>query len=326
MRLVSFRIPTPIGAQTRIGAIDTQNRIVDLDMAYRQVLVASGATEGTAARIGTAILPGDMVAFIEGGPRALAAAGEALAWASDHAGEGERDAVSHPFDAVTLLAPVPRPPLLRDFMAFETHITNIYPKLGRAIPAEWYKQPVYYKGNPTSIAGAGATVAIPSYAEELDFEFELAFVIGKGGVNIPRERAMEHVFGFMIYNDFSARAIQSREMEVGLGPAKGKDFVSGHVFGPALVTLDEIADVYNMPMRADVNGERWCDANSGTIHWKFEQMIAHASMDERIAPGELFGSGTVGGGAGAEIGRFLHAGDVIELTVEPLGTLRNVIA
>ena len=322
MRLVSFRIPTPIGAQTRIGAIDAQKRIIDLDMAYRQVLVASGATEEAAARVSSAVFPGDMVAFIEGGPRALDAAREALAWAGDHAG----DEISHTLDAVTLLAPVPRPPLLRDFMAFETHLTNIYPKLGRAIPAEWYKQPVYYKGNPTSIAGAGATVAIPSYAQELDFEFELAFVIGKGGINISPEQAMEHIFGFMIYNDFSARAIQSREMEVGLGPAKGKDFVSGHVFGPALVTLDEIADVYNMPMRADVNGERWCDANSGTIHWKFEQMIAHASMDERLVPGEIFGSGTVGGGAGAEIGRFLHAGDVIELTVEPLGTLRNTIA
>lgn len=325
MRLVSFQLPTPVGAQTRIGAMDARGQIVDLDMAYRQILVASGATAG-AARISTAALPGDMVAFIEGGPRSLDAAREALAWAGEHAGEGEHGAVSRTHDAVTLLAPVPRPPLLRDFMAFETHLTNIYPKLGRAVPAEWYKQPVYYKGNPTSIAGAGATVAIPSYAEELDFEFELAFVIGKGGVNIPRERAMERIFGFMIYNDFSARAIQSREMEVGLGPAKGKDFVAGHVFGPALVTLDEIADVYNMPMRADVNGERWCDANSGTIHWKFEQMIAHASMDERIVPGEIFGSGTVGGGAGAEIGRFLHAGDVIELTVEPLGTLRNTIA
>jgi len=138
-------------------------------------------------------------------------------------------------------------------------------------------------------------------------------------------QAMEHIFGFMIYNDFSARAIQSREMAVGLGPAKGKDFIHGHVFGPALVTMDDIPDVYDMPMQARVNGELRCDANSGTIHWKFADMIAHGSLDEYIVPGEVFESGTVGGGAGAEIGRFLARGDTVELSVTPLGVLRNTI-
>lgn len=323
MRLVSFRIATPVGSWTRIGAISVHNRVVDLRMAYQHVLVASGATEQSAERISEAIIPSDMVAFIEGGPRALDAAREALAWASEHEGDGE--SVSHALGDLTLLAPVPHPPLLRDFMAFETHLKNIYPKLGRAIPTEWYKMPVYYKGNPASIAGDGDTIPIPSYADELDFEFEIAFVIGKGGSNIPRERALEHVFGFMIYNDFSARTIQSREMEVGLGPAKGKDFMHGHAFGPILVTMEEIEDVYDMPMHARINGELWCDSNSGTIYWKFEDMIAHASLDEYLLPGEIFGSGTVGGGAGAEIGRFLKRGDTVELAVEPLGALRNVI-
>jgi len=154
-----------------------------------------------------------------------------------------------------MLPPVPRPPLLRDFMGFESHLKNIYPRLGREIPPEWYQLPVYYKGNPGSLATHGDDIPIPPYAEELDFEFELAFVIGIGGANIPRGRAMEHVFGYTIYNDFSGRAIQSREMSVGLGPAKGKDFTRGHVFGPCLVTADEIPDVYDPHMVARVNGD-----------------------------------------------------------------------
>ena len=123
----------------------------------------------------------------------------------------------------------------------------------------------------------------------------------------------------MIYNDFSERTIQAREMSVGLGPAKGKDFRRGHVLGPALVTLDEIPDLYDLRMTARVNGEEWCDSSSKTIHWTFEQMIAHVSMDEELRPGEVLGSGTVGGGSGAERGTFLRRGDVVELEVERLG-------
>ena len=155
---------------------------------------------------------------------------------------------------VTLLPPIPRPPLLRDFMAFETHLKNIYPRLGREIPPEWYNLPIYYKGNSGSLGTHGQDVPIPSWADALDYEFELAMVIGKAGKDIPREQAMDHVFGFMIYNDFSERGIQGREMSVGLGPAKGKDFHNAHVFGPYLVTRDEIADPYNLRMTSRLNG------------------------------------------------------------------------
>jgi 2-keto-4-pentenoate hydratase/2-oxohepta-3-ene-1,7-dioic acid hydratase in catechol pathway len=229
----------------------------------------------------------------------------------------------HALESLALLAPVPRPPLLRDFMGFETHLKNIYPRLGRDIPPEWYNLPVYYKGNAGSIGAHGDDIAIPSYTDELDFEFELALVIGSGGANIPREDAMQHVFGYMIYNDFSARAIQSREMSVGLGPAKGKDFMRGHVLGPWLVTPDEIPNVYDLRMVARVNGEVWCDESSSSIHWKFADMIAHASMDEALRPGEIFGSGTVGNGSGAERGVALKRGDIVELTVAGIGVLRN---
>jgi 2-keto-4-pentenoate hydratase/2-oxohepta-3-ene-1,7-dioic acid hydratase in catechol pathway len=318
VKLVSFQTATPLGDLTRIGALRDGGQIVDLQDAYRQRLVERGVAVPAAERISGALLPSDMVAFIEGGEPSLTAAREALAWP-------EADGASCVFESgtVRLLAPVPRPPMLRDFMAFETHLTNIYPKLGREIPAAWYELPVYYKGNPGSIGAHEETVPIPSYAEELDYEFELGMVIGRGGMNIPAERALEHVFGLMIYNDFSARAIQAQEMSVGLGPAKGKDFAKAHVFGPYLLTIDEIPDLYDLRMVCRVNGERRCDESTATMHWRFEQLIAHASRDEQLVPGEVFGSGTVGNGSGAEIGRFLQRGDVVELEVERLGLLRN---
>lgn len=321
MKLVSYEIDTPLGARVRIGALDDTGNIVDLEVAYRRVVDEEGATGSAAERIASAIIPSSMVAFIQGGQTSLHAARRALAWSIDHGEVGQP--VRQQLADVKILAPVPQPPLLRDFMAFESHLKNIYPRLGRDIPSEWYEFPVYYKGNPSSFGGDGDDVAVPIYEEQLDFEFELAFVIGKSGINIRKETALDYVFGMMIYNDFSARVFQSREMAVGLGPAKGKDFQGGHVFGPCLVTMDEIADPYSLKMIARVNGEVWCDDSSGSIHWRIEDMIAHASCEERLEPGEIFGTGTVGWGSAAERGRALNRGDVVELEVSGLGTLRN---
>jgi 2-keto-4-pentenoate hydratase/2-oxohepta-3-ene-1,7-dioic acid hydratase in catechol pathway len=324
MRLVSFDHPTPMGRQPRVGALDGAGDVVDLAAAYRCGLIDEGLSPVAAARISEALLPGDMVGVIEGGERALDAARQALAWAAGQAAVVDGVALRTPPSELRLLSPVPRPPLLRDFMGFEQHLRNIYPKLGRDIPPAWFELPVYYKGNAGSVAAHGDDIAIPSYGpDHLDIEFELALVIGRGGIDIPAERARSHVFGYMVYNDFSERTIQAREMSVGLGPAKGKDFRGGHVLGPALVTADEIPDVYGLRMVARVNGDVWCDTSSSTIHWTFEQMIAHASRDEYLRPGEVFGSGTVGGGSGTERGTLLRRGDVVELEVERLGTLRN---
>jgi 2-keto-4-pentenoate hydratase/2-oxohepta-3-ene-1,7-dioic acid hydratase in catechol pathway len=324
MRLVSFDLPSAMGRQLRVGALDAAGDVVDLAAAHRFALIEEGASPQAAARISEALLPGDMVGLVEGGARSLEAARSALAWAAAH--DAVIDGISIGFGPgeVRLLAPVPRPPMLRDFMGFEQHLRNIFPKLGREIPPAWFELPVYYKGNPGSIAAHGDDIAIPSYGPgAIDIEFELALVIGRGGIDIPADRAREHIFGYMVYNDFSERTIQAREMSVGLGPAKGKDFRGGHVLGPTLVTADEVPDAYDLRMVARVNGDVWCDTHSGTIHWTFEQMIAHASRDEYLQPGEVLGSGTVGGGSGAERGTLLHRGDVVELEVERLGTLRN---
>jgi 2-keto-4-pentenoate hydratase/2-oxohepta-3-ene-1,7-dioic acid hydratase in catechol pathway len=327
MRLVSFELISPTGALTRIGAVLADGRYVDLQSAYRAVLTAGGASKEGAARLASAAIPSDMVAFIENGSTALAAAQSAIDWVNAGNTTGADGAtLVFATDAVKLLSPIPRPPLIRDFMAFETHLKNIYPKLGRDIPPEWYNLPVYYKGNPSAAGAHGDDIEMPVYATNMDFEFEFAAVIGKGGSNISREDAMGNIFGFMLYNDFSAREIQQREMSVGLGPAKGKDFERGHVFGPWLVTADEIADIYNLKMKATVNGADWCDTSTSTMHWRFDQMIAHASTNEKLVAGEVFGSGTVGGGSAAEMGKTLGRGDEVTISIEGLGTLTNRIA
>ncbi len=325
MRLVSFELPTPAGAITRIGAVLPDGRYADLQSAYRAVLSGSASKEG-AARLAAATVPSDMVAFIENGPAALDAAEAAIDWVLDKGDAYAGATLAFAPDALRLLAPIPRPPLIRDFMAFETHLKNIYPKLGRDIPPEWYNLPIYYKGNPSAVGADGDAITMPVYATNMDFEFEFAAVIGRGGTNIPREDAMSHIFGYMIYNDFSAREIQQREMSVGLGPAKGKDFERGHVFGPWLVTADEIPDIYALRMQATVSGQPWCDTSTSTMHWRFDQMIAHASTNEKVVAGEIFGSGTVGGGSAAEMGKTLGRGDEVILTMDRLGTLTNRIA
>jgi 2-keto-4-pentenoate hydratase/2-oxohepta-3-ene-1,7-dioic acid hydratase in catechol pathway len=326
MRLVSYELSTVTGPVTRIGAVLPDGRFADLQSAYRAVLGDNGASREGAARLAAATIPSDMVAFIQNGTTGLDAAQSALDWVTAK-GESGPDGATLVFapGAVKLLAPVPRPPLIRDFMAFETHLKNIYPKLGREIPPQWYELPVYYKGNPSAVGADGDLVPMPAYATNMDFEFEFAAVIGRGGSNIQRADALSHIYGYMIYNDFSAREIQQREMSVGLGPAKGKDFEKGHVFGPWLVTADEVPDIYALRMQASVNGQPWCDTSTSTMHWRFDQMIAHASMNEMLVAGEIFGSGTVGGGSAAEMGKTLARGDKVVLTMDRLGTLSNAV-
>jgi 2-keto-4-pentenoate hydratase/2-oxohepta-3-ene-1,7-dioic acid hydratase in catechol pathway len=212
---------------------------------------------------------------------------------------------------------------------FEEHLKNSFARAGEMtgrtfeIPSVWYEQPIYYKANRFSVVGPDADVCWPAYSQIMDYELELACVIGREGVDIPREEASRYIFGFTIFNDASARDAQMREMAGQLGPAKGKDFDTGNVFGPWVVTADEIGDPYNLTMVARVNGEEWSRGYSSTMHHRFEDMIAFISQSETLHPGEIIGSGTVGHGCGLELGRFLQAGDVVELEIERIGVLRN---
>jgi 2-keto-4-pentenoate hydratase/2-oxohepta-3-ene-1,7-dioic acid hydratase in catechol pathway len=252
--------------------------------------------------------------------------------------ERARALVAHPAAAATvplaevaLLAPLPEPRQIRDFLCFEEHLRNCYATVERLggphqeIPPVWYEQPIYYKANRFSVVGHEAPVRWPSYSGLMDYELELACVIGRTGVDISREDAAAHIFGFTIFNDVSARDAQGVEMAGTLGPAKGKDFDTGNVLGPWLVTADEVADVYDLSMTARVNGEEWSRGSTATMHHRFEDLIAFVSRSETLHAGEVLGSGTVGTGCGLEHGRFLERGDVVELEVERIGVLRNRI-
>jgi len=192
-----------------------------------------------------------------------------------------------------------------------------------AVPEVWYRQPIYYKCNRFAVCGPGTEVVWPRYSKLMDYELELAAVIGTGGRDIPRERALEHVFGYTIFNDFSARDAQMIEGQGMLGPAKGKDFDNANVLGPWLVTADEIGDPYSLEMVVRVNGQERGRGNSASMYWKFEDAIAHVSRDETLYPGEVIGSGTVGNGCGLESLQFLADGDEVELEIDRIGCLRN---
>lgn len=329
MRLASLQTCDLGGHRTHLCALvdaDADNSVaVDLTAAGRTLFAAEGLPPTGADRLAHALLPPDLQAFIAGGSRSRDAAEQAVASAIDHGWEQDPGGAQVRFrtDALTFCPPVVDPPMLRDFMAFEQHLLNIFPRLGREIPDEWYRRPVYYKANTASIGAHRQDIAIPSYAADLDFEFEFAAVLGRSGVDIREEDALDCVFGYTIYNDFSARDIQSAEMTVGLGPAKGKDFSAAHVLGPIVVTADELGSPYGRAMNGWVNGDQWTKGNTADMHWRFEQMIAYASRNEPVRAGEVFGSGTVGGGSAAEQGKALHTGDVVELEVEGIGRLIN---
>ncbi len=225
--------------------------------------------------------------------------------------------------AVRLLAPLPNPNSLRDFLAFEAHTRKGYERRGQQIPEQWYRLPVYYKGNHRSLIGPDQPVVWPRYTQKLDYELELACIIGRQGRDIPEEDAERYIFGYAVLNDFSARDIQMDEMICRLGPAKGKDFATG--LGPYIVTADEIPNPRNLRMTAKINGEIWSDGNSGTSHWTWPQMIAHVANEETLYPSDILGSGTVGGGCGYELDRWIQPGDTIELEIEGLGVLRNTV-
>lgn len=219
----------------------------------------------------------------------------------------------------------------RDCLVFEEHLKNSFARAGEMtgqdfeIPKVWYDQPVYYKGNRMSFVGHGADVIWPAYADMLDVELEMAIVLGKQGKDISPEEAPGYIFGYTILNDISARDAQMREMPGQLGPAKGKDFDTGNVLGPWILTADEVEHPVALDMELRVNGERWGGGNSGDMHHDFAAIIAHISAGETLYPGELIGSGTVGTGCGLEIGRQLAPGDTFELEIERIGTLRNRI-
>lgn len=237
------------------------------------------------------------------------------------------------FDEVSFLSPL-KPTTLRDAYAFEQHVKTANKNRGREVPEEWYQFPVFYFANPNAIFGHEDIIPYPPYTQAMDYELEIAAVIGRAGINIKPQEAEQYIFGYTIFNDWSARDIQRKEMVIGLGPAKGKDFASS--FGPLIVTHESIADkavgrpgVYELEMTARVNGVEMSRGNFKDMHWSFGEIIARASESVMLYPGDVIGSGTVGTGCLLELTKFqgpwLNHGDVVELEIERIGILRNTV-
>lgn len=287
----------------RAGAlIDSDSAIVDL-AAARVSLSGRAAPEF-----------GSVLALVEAGEEALAAARDLLAKAPS------ASVVSR--ESVKLLAPIQPPPQMRDCSCFELHLRQAFAAARRVRVAglpdpeealakmntradervidTFNRQPIYYKCNRFAVIGADQDVQWPSYSKAMDFELELACYIGRTGRDIPSERAREYIVGYTIFNDMSARDAQALEMPGMLGPAKSKDFDTGNVMGPCLVTADELPDPYDLTMIARVNGEEWGRGSTRDMRWRFEDVIAHISRSETLYAGEVLGSGTVGNGCGLE--------------------------
>jgi fumarylacetoacetate (FAA) hydrolase len=240
---------------------------------------------------------------------------------------------SFALDEVQFHSPI-HPTTLRDGYAFEQHVVTANRNRGREVPEEWYQFPVFYFTNPNAAFGQEDVIPYPPYTNALDYELEIAVVIGNGGMNIKPEDVPAHIFGYTIFNDWSARDVQRKEMIVGLGPAKGKDFASS--FGPVIATHDELADraterpgVYDLSMVARVNGKEFSRGNFKDIYWSFGAIIARASDCVMLNSGDVIGSGTVGTGCLLELTKFqgpwLNEGDVVELEIERIGVLRNTV-
>ena len=278
----------------------------------------------------------DMLSLIEAGPDGLARARELLA---------RHDGNSLPLDAVTLLAPLPRPTQMRDAMSYATHIRQSgagsrrlaamlagdAEAAAKIVPAAeidpvYRDRPIYYITNRMTVGAPESVVQWPRYSRVADFELEVAAVIGRTGRDISAADAPAHILGYTIFNDFSARDAQMKEMPGRLGPAKGKSFDGGNVLGPWIVTADGIPDPEALAVEVRVNGEVWARNTTADMLFGWPEIIAYISRDETLHAGEVIGSGTVGNCTGLEQGRFLHDGDVIELQVERIGVLRNRIA
>ncbi len=324
MKLATYRS----NGAVRVGAVDADaGRLFDLAGAARR----AGAPEAPLA---------SMLALIDS-----QSAGLDLARSLVDRHVGEADLWSDLAD-VELLAPLPEPRQMRDAMSFALHIRQAARgsralqamrsggrdafKAAMAEPLEalasvYREVPIYYITNRFTVVGPGATVKWPRYSEVIDYELELGIVTRGARANIPAKEAGAHIFGYTIFNDFSARDRQAVEMRGRLGPAKGKSFDGANALGPWIVTPDELGDPQGLKVAVRVNGEMRATGTTAGMLFSFEELLAYVSQDETVHAGEFFGSGTVGNCCGLETGRFLADGDVIELEVERIGVLRNTV-
>ena len=314
MRLVTFVEPS---GPARLGVLHGDT-VVDPHAALAADATLRGAADGAERDV-----PQEMVAFFESGARGLDAARTAIELVDTYrdrgdelANEGRR--ASFAIGDVRLLAPVPRPRRIRDYLTYTEHAAGS----GLAVPPAFEAMPICYKCNIETVIGPDEPLLWPSYTDQLDFELELGFFTSGGGRNLTPDEASSRIAGVTIFNDVSARDIQMFEMSLTIGPSKGKDFCTA--MGPCVLTMDEV-DEWSIEMSARVNGETWASGTTKNRQFSFAEVLAWASLDEDVYPGEFFGLGTVGGGCGLELDRWIQPGDVVELEASGVGTLRNTV-
>lgn len=328
MRLATVGLRGPVGVVNRVVAAHSDPAsgapsLIDITAAGE--LWWSKAGSGDAVRWAQATFPPDLTAVLRGGTRGLEMVEEAvgLAAASEPGATSPSGTPLRWAEHLVERRPLLAPPMLRDFYAFEQHVAAGAARRGEPIPAEWYRRPVYYKGNPATILAPGEIVPWPAYSDALDYELEFACVLLSGGRDLDEGSAFEAIAGYTIFCDFSARDIQRAEMQVRLGPAKSKDFASG--LGPWLVTADEVPDPAELTAVAYLNGLEVARGRLGDARWSFPEMISYASGAEPLMAGEVVASGTVGGGSGQEAGRLLEPGDRIDCDLVGFGTLSHSV-
>ncbi|MBN1449363.1 MAG: fumarylacetoacetate hydrolase family protein [Bacteroidetes bacterium] len=329
MKLVTFEHH----GRRLLGAV-VDNLVMDLQAAHTM--------QRYTQKQGDDLLPNEMNAFLRGGEEALATARKVVAWFRD-AGmptEVEGETIAYAYSEVRLLAPVPHPTSVRDGYAFRQHVEAARRNRGVEMIPEFDEIPIFYFTNHNAITGPGEVEVMERHLDKMDFELECAVVIGKEGKNIPATEADDYIAGYLVMNDWSARALQMHEMKLNLGPAKGKDFATS--IGPWLVTKDELTDKripgeqgerYDLIMTATVNGEEVSRGNMKDMSWTFAQIIERASYGVTLYPGDVIGSGTVGTGCFLELNGskvydpawWLEDGDTVVCAIEGLGALENTL-
>jgi len=334
MKLVSYEVQTLLGRFERIGAL-AGGAIVDLNAACAAML-AESQNANSARRQADAVVPPDMIGFLEGGSASRQLAEGAVTYVGERLGaeprpsgpQGQR--LTFDESEVRWLAPVPRPPMVRDGILLLDHYRVGMERLFKIaekdrMPEAARTMPIYWKPSRAAVAGHREPVRWPKYSDKLDYEFELGLYIGKPGKDIPAERALEHIAGYTIFNDLGLRDVQPAELSLRMGPAKAKDFETSKIMGPCLVTADELPNVDGLRMITRVNGEVWFDGRLSGWAFTFAQFIAHVSRDETVSVGDFFGSGPPAYSVGFELDRWIQPGDVVECELEGIGVLSNVI-
>ncbi len=331
MKVCTYNRQTPLGQFKRLGVFFDQYTVIDVNLVWQRIFEDEGHYD--AKQKAKEIAPSSLSQFLT---HYQDAAIEMLHETLDAYKDLVSNNILKTYDQadlsfnlkdshdVKLDNPIDRINCYRDFYVHEKHVAKGFEKRNEPIPEAWYEIPAYYKGPTSGFIGTDEIVPWPSYTKKLDYELEFGVVIGKDGKNIKAENALEHVFGYTVFNDISARDIQKKEMAIRLGPAKGKDFCS--IVGPVILTADEFKGKEpNLLMTATVNGKEWSRGYTGDAHYTWAQMIEHASKEEWLLATDFMGSGTVGTGCGLEIDKWIQPGDVLELEIEKIGKIKNII-